>query len=577
MSTQKNLTSLYINKVDSRSTYNKMKQQGLTQDDQLYLVEEEVSIDDIPELQETLDNKVDKVSGKGLSTNDYNATEKSHVQTAYEHSQATHAPSNAEANQNAYSNIKVGNTTVSAKSTTDTITLEAGDNVTLTPNTTNKKITIKATDTVYSHPTHIAKTNGLYKVTVDSLGHVSGTTAVSKSDITALGIPAQDHGHSASDITSGTLSIERGGTGASTEETARMNLAVYSKDETDTKLGKKANYRHKHIVSDVLDLGVVEGTGFTYDDNGVTASGAQAVIDIASGGTGATTAPGALAKLGALPVQDLSVNTTAPGTANYGRTLTITSAASDKYYIGIDEYGKLWGGQATNNASSITWYPAIMNNCNNGAVSITASTFEINNASLNVNSGIIYAPWLSLKSENTMYFYPNDQTELYAWMDKQTTGVRFCPQADAKGAIGHNNYRWNSIYSSNGTIQTSDRRKKKDISDDISVYKDILSEVTPVQYRYNDIEGDKVRIGFIAQDLDSIFEKHGLNPRDFAAIRLDDIDPTDTIPDGKVYGLSYEGFVALNTALIQDLQKENAELKSRLSALEERLEDSNVG
>lgn len=94
------------------------------------------------------------------------------------------------------------------------------------------------------------------------------------------------HGHSTSDITSGTLSIARGGTGASTEATARMNLSVYSKDETDTKLGKKANFGHRHIVSDVADLGVVEGTGFTYDDNGVTASGTQAVIDIASGGTG---------------------------------------------------------------------------------------------------------------------------------------------------------------------------------------------------------------------------------------------------------------------------------------------------
>ena len=143
-------------------------------------------------IKNLINNKVDKVSGKGLSTNDYNATEKSHVQTAYEHSQATHAPSNAEANQNAYSNVKVGTTTVSAKSATDTITLEAGDNVTLTPDATNKKVTIKATNTVYTHPTHTAKTNGLYKVTVDSLGHVSGTTALSKGDITALGIPAQD-------------------------------------------------------------------------------------------------------------------------------------------------------------------------------------------------------------------------------------------------------------------------------------------------------------------------------------------------------------------------------------------------
>ncbi|MBQ9405246.1 MAG: hypothetical protein IJU37_00735 [Desulfovibrio sp.] len=44
----------------------------------------------------------------------------------------------------------------------------------------------------YVHPTHTAKASGLYKVTVDSSGHVSNTATVAKSDITALGIPAQD-------------------------------------------------------------------------------------------------------------------------------------------------------------------------------------------------------------------------------------------------------------------------------------------------------------------------------------------------------------------------------------------------
>ncbi len=44
----------------------------------------------------------------------------------------------------------------------------------------------------YTHPGYTAKTSGLYKVTVDSTGHVSATAAVSKSDITALGIPGSD-------------------------------------------------------------------------------------------------------------------------------------------------------------------------------------------------------------------------------------------------------------------------------------------------------------------------------------------------------------------------------------------------
>ena len=44
----------------------------------------------------------------------------------------------------------------------------------------------------YTHPEHTAKESGLYKVTVDAQGHVSGAEAVTKEDITGLGIPAQD-------------------------------------------------------------------------------------------------------------------------------------------------------------------------------------------------------------------------------------------------------------------------------------------------------------------------------------------------------------------------------------------------
>ena len=48
-------------------------------------------------------------------------------------------------NQNAFSNIRVGDTTVAADSTTDTLELIAGDNVTLTPDATNDAITISST------------------------------------------------------------------------------------------------------------------------------------------------------------------------------------------------------------------------------------------------------------------------------------------------------------------------------------------------------------------------------------------------------------------------------------------------
>lgn len=44
----------------------------------------------------------------------------------------------------------------------------------------------------YTHPSHTARASGLYKITVDSLGHVTDVSAVQKSDITALGIPSSN-------------------------------------------------------------------------------------------------------------------------------------------------------------------------------------------------------------------------------------------------------------------------------------------------------------------------------------------------------------------------------------------------
>lgn len=49
-------------------------------------------------LNSAIGNKVDKVSGKGLSTNDLTNALKSNYDAAYTHSQAAHAPSNAERN-----------------------------------------------------------------------------------------------------------------------------------------------------------------------------------------------------------------------------------------------------------------------------------------------------------------------------------------------------------------------------------------------------------------------------------------------------------------------------------------------
>lgn len=88
-----------------------------------------------------------------------------------------------EANQDAYSNIKVGSTTLAATSKTDTVEFAGSDMITVAGSTaTGKKVTI-----THDTPTGAAaKTAGFYKFATNSTGHATNLTAVAASDITAL-------------------------------------------------------------------------------------------------------------------------------------------------------------------------------------------------------------------------------------------------------------------------------------------------------------------------------------------------------------------------------------------------------
>lgn len=88
-----------------------------------------------------------------------------------------------EANQDAYSNIKVGSTTLAATSKTDTVEFAGSGLISVAGSTAgSKKVTIS-----HSNPTGAAvKAAGFYKFATDAAGHATNLTAVAASDITAL-------------------------------------------------------------------------------------------------------------------------------------------------------------------------------------------------------------------------------------------------------------------------------------------------------------------------------------------------------------------------------------------------------
>ena len=87
----------------------------------------------------------------------------------------------AQTNQNAFSNVLVGTTTVAADSATDTLELVAGANITLTPDATNDKVTIASTYS-YAHPTgdgnlHVPATGTTNNTKVLKAGSTAGSAA----------------------------------------------------------------------------------------------------------------------------------------------------------------------------------------------------------------------------------------------------------------------------------------------------------------------------------------------------------------------------------------------------------------
>ena len=88
-------------------------------------------------------------------------------------------------------NLSISDGVLSSKDTTYSAATQSANG--LMSSTDKTKLDgIDAGANKYVHPSYTQASSGLYKITVDSTGHVSATTTVNKSDITSLGIPSQD-------------------------------------------------------------------------------------------------------------------------------------------------------------------------------------------------------------------------------------------------------------------------------------------------------------------------------------------------------------------------------------------------
>ena len=100
-----------------------------------------------------IENKVDKVEGKGLSTNDLTDALKANYDAAYTHSTTYHAPADAQKNVQADWNAPEGDAFI--KNKPSALPADGGNATTVNNHTVNSDVPADAvfTDTVYTHPT----------------------------------------------------------------------------------------------------------------------------------------------------------------------------------------------------------------------------------------------------------------------------------------------------------------------------------------------------------------------------------------------------------------------------------------
>jgi len=123
------------------------------------------------------------------------------------------------------------------------------------------------------------------------------------------------------------------------------------------------------------------------------------------------------------------------------------------------------------------------------------------------------------------------------------------PVSDNFTSLGTSTRRWTKVYALNGTIQTSDRRMKKDINI-ISYGLNTIMKLHPVSYKWKKGNQD-VNLGLIAQEVQKLIPE------------MVDVGTNKA----KTLGLKYTELIPVLIKATQEQQKEITELKSLVKKL----------
>ena len=178
------------------------------------------------------------------------------------------------------------------------------------------------------------------------------------------------------------------------------------------------------------------------------------------------------------------------------------------------------------------------------------------NVSGTLNS--VVANRISLRAGSTAGYLGVGSTDYFAW---NTTDFR--PTADDTYDLGASGARFDDIFATNGTIQTSDQNEKNTITNsDLGL--DFVKRLSPKSFKFNG--KTRTHYGLIAQDIETVLSDISKSTTDFAGFCKDDISEEQ---DGSElrYGLRYTEFVSPLIKAIQEQQELIEDLQQQINNL----------
>lgn len=207
------------------------------------------------------------------------------------------------------------------------------------------------------------------------------------------------------------------------------------------------------------------------------------------------------------------------GTMNVYSSLTDTSASGSLGYV----TGKIGGSRFTGIGMIATEDTAVLGSALDDVLILSVD-----------DTGIFSGNNIDLHASNMVRI---DSDYLIPYTDENT----YC---------GSYSYWWSdgyfkSLHVNGSAITASDRRLKENIDYDISKWLTMFDLLKPCSYKF--IEGKRIHVGMIAQEVIEAGEAAGLDMEHLTAVCLD--------KEGQTYGLRYEEFVPILIAKVQQLEK----------------------